>query len=757
MKAEALLLRELFEGEQCLVVPVFQRPYVWTRTRNWEPLWNDIVEMADRFAADVNAEPHFLGAVVLDATEKDSAEISVRQVIDGQQRVTTLQIALCAVRDAMTTTDVPPKFVRVLRSLTGNDEGLSDADFAPFKVWPTLRDRAAFQSIVNGDDSEPADSRLRDAYDYFLEACLGWLEESRAEPERVAALVKVLRTGLQLVVIELSATDNAQVIFESLNDRGTPLLPSDLVKNSLFQLLERSGADVEQVFDDHWRRLETDFWREEIRQGRLIRSRLDAFFAHYLTMCTGNEILSTELFTAFKTLTAESSRDELIARVRDIAANSEAYRRIIVPSAGADHQKLMEVADALDTSVLAPVVLYLEQHADSGDRSAAYAHIESWLVRRAVLRSTSKNYNRMLLDLLKTLRDAEAPFGPMVEAFLLSNTSESGRWPTDDEMREVLISSPLYKNLTRARSKLVLRGCEAGLLLATGTGDEPPQDSFEVAQLSVGDDGLNENLRGSLGNLGLVASPRPRGIANAVAWEERRAFFATDRFLVNAVALSEVSDAAVAARAAALADAFCRRWPHPQTVLNRSDARSAVSSVARQAVDDIRDRLADLPIGTALRVDALALTADELADLEATLISQVDGVELLTIGDKQFLEKIGEVVGSQRPLISGNQNETSTPRSTRNPPGESIADLIDAGLLAEGDEIFHDQVRKGTSVTARIGPGGKILLGGREFTSPSMALGQATGTSRNGWRDWRVGRTNETLDQLRTRFRRRQS
>ncbi|MDV8023810.1 DUF262 domain-containing protein [Rhodococcus sp. IEGM 1330] len=646
LKATAQRLRNLFEGEQCLVVPVFQRPYVWTRTRNWEPLWNDITEMVDRFSTDEDAEPHFLGAVVLDATEKDSADISVRQVIDGQQRVTTLQVVLCAVRDAMIATDAQARLVRALRSLTSNDEGLSDADFAPFKVWPTLRDRPEFRSIVSGDAPGPGDSRLRDAYDYFLGATLAFLEESRTDPERTASLVKVLRTGLQVVVIELAATDNAQVIFESLNDRGTPLLPSDLVKNSLFQLLERSGADVEQVFDDHWRRLETDFWREEIRQGRLIRSRLDAFFGHYLTMCSGQEVLSTELFTAFKALTANSGREDLVERIEHIATNSDAYRRIIVRSAGATHQKLMDVAEALDTSVLAPVVLYLEQHSSSDDRSAAYAHIESWLVRRAVLRSTSKNYNRMLLDLLKALRGADAPFEPVVKNFLLSNTSESGRWPSDKEMRDVLISTPLYKNLTRARSKLVIRGCEAGLLIASGIAAEPAPDTFEVAQLLVGDDVRSDALRNSIGNLGLVNSPRPRGIATVTSWVERERFFPKDDFLVNSLALSEISDAAVAVRAAAMADAFCRRWTHPDSK-SIPPPPAALAPAVQSALDELCDRFANLPIGTALPYDTLSLSTEiDQQDVDAELNSLINGVELLKLGDRFFIEKIGEIKAS---------------------------------------------------------------------------------------------------------------
>ena len=124
MKAEAKLVRELFEGEQCLVVPVFQRPYVWDRVKNWEPLWADVISMSESFAAGQAAEPHFLGAVVLDSTDKDAADISVLQVIDGQQRITTLQIALCAIRDAFETAEVEKAFTKALNKLVTNEDQL---------------------------------------------------------------------------------------------------------------------------------------------------------------------------------------------------------------------------------------------------------------------------------------------------------------------------------------------------------------------------------------------------------------------------------------------------------------------------------------------------------------------------------------------------------------------------------------------------------------------------------------------------------
>ena len=76
------------------MVPLFQRPYVWKKDEQWEPLWDDIRELADRVMTDGKSRPHFLGAIVLDQQHTTTGQIEMRLVIDGQQRLTTMQLLL---------------------------------------------------------------------------------------------------------------------------------------------------------------------------------------------------------------------------------------------------------------------------------------------------------------------------------------------------------------------------------------------------------------------------------------------------------------------------------------------------------------------------------------------------------------------------------------------------------------------------------------------------------------------------------------
>ena len=100
MDAHAVSLLAIFEKKMRLEVPLFQRQYVWSREQQWEPLWEDITRKFVEHLDGRRAAPvHFLGAMVLDQKQTPTTHVERRQVIDGQQRLTTLQIFISAFRD----------------------------------------------------------------------------------------------------------------------------------------------------------------------------------------------------------------------------------------------------------------------------------------------------------------------------------------------------------------------------------------------------------------------------------------------------------------------------------------------------------------------------------------------------------------------------------------------------------------------------------------------------------------------------------
>ena len=152
MHTDILTPRNLFQKEVHYTIPPFQRPYVWTQDDQWEPFWEDVRNVAENYLeqlersgndgvkAKEQTSPHFLGAVVLRQIPTAAKDIDQREVIDGQQRVTTLQLLLDAIQQICEESDQPylKRVARRLAKLVTNDEELiGDDRLQIFKLWPT--------------------------------------------------------------------------------------------------------------------------------------------------------------------------------------------------------------------------------------------------------------------------------------------------------------------------------------------------------------------------------------------------------------------------------------------------------------------------------------------------------------------------------------------------------------------------------------------------------------------------------------------
>lgn len=137
MDAHAVPLLAIFEKKMRLEVPLFQRQYVWNREHQWEPLWEDINrKFVEHLDGRKNAPAHFLGAMVLDQKQTPTTHVERRQVIDGQQRLTTLQIFISAFRDFCR----EKGFEELAKECDGfvqNRGTMADRNIDRFKVWPT--------------------------------------------------------------------------------------------------------------------------------------------------------------------------------------------------------------------------------------------------------------------------------------------------------------------------------------------------------------------------------------------------------------------------------------------------------------------------------------------------------------------------------------------------------------------------------------------------------------------------------------------
>ena len=309
-------------------VPVFQRPYIWTKDDQWEPLWEDVSDMAEAVIENGEAGRHFMGAIVLQQRLNPIQGIETRIVVDGQQRLTTLQLLIDAVQEVFERDGYQGPAVR-LDSLVNTPEAFrgNNPDLA-YKVWPTTFDQAAFRHAMSNELSSDAykNSRIVAAHNYFKNKTEQWLstfpEDYGRRNAAADALDSAIRNYLELVVIELGNSDDPHVIFETLNARGTPLLPSDMIKNQILHkagVMGEDGGDPEAPAADRLWPFAGDWWRDENGRGHQRRPRIDVYLNNWLTLRNQSETKANNEFATFNDYV--EAAEENGETVRDIAAD----------------------------------------------------------------------------------------------------------------------------------------------------------------------------------------------------------------------------------------------------------------------------------------------------------------------------------------------------------------------------------------------------------------------------------------------------
>lgn len=481
MKADTLTVKKIFGKDIRYLVPLFQRPYVWTKEDHWEPLWVDVTNVAERLLAELSVvdpndaaiaeeqtPPHFLGAVVVDQVKNVVAEIETRNVIDGQQRLTTLQVLIDAAQAVIAGLG-DKRAAKLLSKLIVNDEDVIAEPDHTFKIWPTNVDQDAFRAVMHdgGDPAAFADSPIVQAHEFFTAAAVEWITEGDGPAEqerRIGALSTTLQGLLHVVVIDLEAHDNAQVIFETLNARGTPLLASDLIKNLVLQTAQQRRMDVQKLYDRYWRDFdERDYWRKDVRQGRLTRSRIDVFLFYWLVMRKAQEVGTQDVFPTFRRYLADKA-NEVESVLADLDRCGDTFKRLDEIPPHTDDGTFVYRWRVLDAQALTPAVLWLfDQPPDvlaSAERTRALRAIESFLVRRTICRLTTKGYNTLFLDLLTKMAEGPAAAGARIEQYLREQTADARLWPSDEQLREAFLTVPVYSLLTRGRLRMVLEALE---------------------------------------------------------------------------------------------------------------------------------------------------------------------------------------------------------------------------------------------------------------------------------------------------------
>lgn len=594
MRADTVDLATIFGKPVRYLVPLFQRPYVWTLEHQWEPLWEDIQAVAERQLDDTPSNDsiqHFMGAVVFDQVLTSTGMIESRYVIDGQQRLTTLQLFIAAARSVALELELS-KPCQMLEKLLFNDDFLVRKPEDRFKVVPTWSDRDAFQRALGGEHGADGNHLIMDAFLWFQRTIREWAVDGRSGDEidtRFEALTTVLWKLLAVVSIDLTTGDNAQVIFETLNARGTPLLAADLIKNHLFQVAISQGCDIDALYERHWKPLDQDWWRAEVQQGRLRRPRLDILANYWLAMRLRHEVVSHQLFQGFKRYLADLN-GPAEAVLADLALYAAVYRRLVGEPEGTPLGRFLYRLDTMEVTTAYPALLWMlgPDGLEAAEVPAALAAIESWLTRRMLVRATTKNYNSVFMALLRditSLPDSRRPVAEDIVVFFAALRGESQFWPSDRAVMSALRALPVYTSLTRARLRMVLEALETHLY--TGLTEKVllghdltvehvlPQEWRPNWPIADGaDPSERDGLKHTIGNLTLVTGRLNPSMSNA-GWAAKRLALRENSILKISTDLREAEvwdEPEIIKRTERLSGACLEVWPRPSSADGDEDA-----------------------------------------------------------------------------------------------------------------------------------------------------------------------------------------
>ena len=254
IKASEQNLNSVFSDDYLFEIPLYQRPYAWT-TEQVDELLDDLLNAMDRDAQS----PYFLGSVVLIKNEGDSTSA----VVDGQQRLTTLSMLFCVLRElaAGNAQSELDGFVREAgNSLRGTQDrfrlGLRARDREFFH--DNVQSRGAISEFVKKDTATFSDSQKL----IFTNVNRLHQELSKLGEARRDALVKFVIQQCYLVVVTATDRDSAYRIFSVMNDRGLDLSPTDILKA---ETIGEIPEPDQEVYGEKWENIEERIGRDGFR------------------------------------------------------------------------------------------------------------------------------------------------------------------------------------------------------------------------------------------------------------------------------------------------------------------------------------------------------------------------------------------------------------------------------------------------------------------------------------------------------------
>lgn len=474
---------QAFKTDKQYAIPSYQRNYVWTRDGQWEPLWEDVKALASRIGGDDEVMPHFLGTIIT----KDIGSrrfISRWWVVDGQQRLTTLQLLLAAIRSVFMERGFS-NYAGVLNGCLFNDIDVVTSDEDKYKIDPKEGDYTAFSSIIDaclaGNDPPASESRLMACYAFFQDAVGQWLDSRPTESVTAAAdaLTQAVRQKLRVVDIRLGSHDNAHTIFEALNARGEPLTEWEKTKNYILSIATLpDDPDGDRTYQDHLKKYDSEqYWAGH---GPHRDNRIDAFLFYFAQIelpgrrqtISGDSqfqmVRRNRIYRDFRYVGEHLYRRdprELREMLDRLAHFADVYRDIDEGRQAANGGfseyalKVMRRRHVLNLDSLVPMLMTLVDRLGRGvEFDRVMGIFDSYLMRRVALKGRYRDFDSVAFSLVQAVRDAEVEDIASVVLSRLHAIRGWNWWPRDDEVTIQFQTGDMYHQISSGRLKLLLAG-----------------------------------------------------------------------------------------------------------------------------------------------------------------------------------------------------------------------------------------------------------------------------------------------------------
>ncbi len=593
MDTRIVHFQSLFGDQVSYQIPQFQRPYAWGEEDQWFPLWEDVRNLAERHLAaggQGRIKLHFMGAIVLQHRQSKTGEVTKRLVVDGQQRLTTLQLLIKATQGAFEQLNDQARLDRLKDLTENNDSHLGGDSDNQTKIRQANRnDQKAFQEAIRVTfiDNQGAYWPITRAFQYFKGKVDGWLSEAETPEEKVRradSLEEALAQHLLIAVIDLDDDEEPHIIFETLNARGETLRQSDLVKNIVMYVA--GVVDEADKARRLWGMFEDEWWRENTSEARLDRIELDRLLNHWMMATTRKNVAHNRVASDFRAY-LNNNPGEDIERVADkIRSAGTVYKDTLEFRDPDPHVRgaLSRIIGDMNIAVVMSLILYLKATRIPKERYRRCIQIlESYLVRRALYGRITQGLTDFFISLLERMhREMPTHYEETMVEFLNSQTTDTLIWPSD-RMLSASLTGYRLPRLNAQRRKMVLVEIERHMREARMAEPLGPTKNLTIEHIMPQQWQTNWRLPISashetvdrreerahfLGNLTLTTGRLNASLSNGPWDEKRTALENHSTLLLNRELLSgtpgEWNEDAIERRSATLASRILDIWKPAQ-------------------------------------------------------------------------------------------------------------------------------------------------------------------------------------------------